>query len=219
MGAPNRGGGYPPFRRKLHGQLFQVWPPRRLVQLRTGCLPALRGQSCQQRVVFDLHFLPSTLLAYFQPGGLRLTAVFPFITLPPGPARMVGGIVLNGRDHVASVPSSMPLLFTANLWGLISAFRPRPVGRSNVLRVVLLAAMTGCVAVMIFGWIFYHYVADFLPFLILASAVGMVDVWRRLEVSHQNNPLLRAGNSDCPRGLLYCGEYGYLHYAPGGVVR
>ena len=134
---------------------------------------------------FGLHFLPSTLLAYFQPGGLRLTTVFPFITLPPGPARMVGGIVLNGSDRVASVPSSMPLLFVASLWGLISAFRPRLVGRSDLLRVVLVAAVTGCAAVMIFGWIFDRFVADFLPFLILASAVGMVDVWRRLEVSRR----------------------------------
>ena len=101
---------------------------------------------------FGLHFLPSTLLAYFQPGGLRLTAVFPFITLPPGPARMVGGIVLNGRDSVASVPSSMPLLFTASLWGLISAFRP-PTGRTVQCSPAWFsyAAMTGCVAVMIFG--------------------------------------------------------------------
>jgi hypothetical protein len=139
---------------------------------------------------FGLHFLPSTLLAYFQPGGVRLTAVFPFITLPPGPAQMVGGIVLNGRDRVTSVSSSMPLLFFASLWGLISVFRPRPAGPSNVLRVVLVAAITGCAAVMIFGWIFDRFLADFLPFLIVASAVGMVAVWCRLEVSRRTFRIL-----------------------------
>jgi hypothetical protein len=100
---------------------------------------------------------------------------------------MVGGIVLNGRDRVASVSSSMPLLVFASLWGLISVFRRRPVGRSNGLRVILLAAITGCGAVMIFGWIFDRFEADFLPFLILASAVGMVDVWRRFEVSRRTH--------------------------------
>ena len=34
---------------------------------------------------------------------------------------------------------------------------------------------------MIYGWIENRYIADFVPFLIIASAVGMVDVWRRLE--------------------------------------
>jgi hypothetical protein len=129
---------------------------------------------------FGLHFLPSTLVAYFQPGGLRLTSVVPFVTAPSGFPRSVGGIVLSGGDRTASVPSSMPLLFLASLWGVVSAFRPRPAGRSNVLRIVLLAALTAGGTVMIFAWIFDRFVADFLPFLILASAVGMVDIWRRL---------------------------------------
>ncbi len=130
---------------------------------------------------FGIHFLPSTLVAYFQPGGLRLTSVFPFLTLPSGSARSVGGIVLYGGDRTASVPSSMPLLFLASLWGAVSAFRPRPKGRSNVLWIVLLAAFAAGCTVMIFGWIFDRFIADFLPFLILGSAVGMVDVWRRLQ--------------------------------------
>ena len=33
---------------------------------------------------FGFHFLPSTLVAYFQPGGLRLTSVFPFCDGPIG---------------------------------------------------------------------------------------------------------------------------------------
>jgi hypothetical protein len=130
---------------------------------------------------FGFHFLPSTLVAYFQPSGLRLTSVFPFLTLPSGSARSVGGIVLYGGDRTASVPSSMPMLFLASLWGAVSAFRPRPAGRSTLLRIVLLAALTAGGTVMIFGWIFDRFIADFLPFLILASAVGMVDVWRRLQ--------------------------------------
>jgi hypothetical protein len=129
---------------------------------------------------FSFHFLPSTLRAYLQPGGIRLTAVFPFVTLPTHPARAVGGVMLDGASRTASVPSSMPLLFLTGLWGLISAFRPRVVGRSVLIRIVLVAAAAGAGTVLIYGWIENRFVADFLPFLIVASAVGMVDVWRRV---------------------------------------
>ncbi len=134
---------------------------------------------------FGLRFLPSTLLAYFQPSGLLLTPVFPFITLPSAPAGMVGGALLYGSDRTASVPSSMPLLFLVGLWGVISAFRPHSVGRSNLIRVVFVVALAGGVTVMIYGWIENRFLADFVPFLILASAVGLVDVWRRLEAGRR----------------------------------
>ena len=130
---------------------------------------------------FGLRFLPSTTLAYLQPDGLRLTPVFPFITLPSAPARMVGSAMLYGTDRTASAPASMPLLFLAGLWGAISAFRPRPVARSNLLRIVLLAAAAAAVTVMIYGWIENRFLADLLPLLIVAATVGVVDVWRRLE--------------------------------------
>ncbi len=131
--------------------------------------------------LLSLHFLPSTLLAYFQPPGVRLTSVFPFVTLPASPARSVGHVFLYGSDRTTSVTASMPLLFLLSLWGAMSAFRPRAPGRSSLLRIVLAAALAGGCTIMIYGWIENRYIADFVPFLIIASAVGMVDVWRRLE--------------------------------------
>ncbi len=130
---------------------------------------------------FGVHYLPSTLFAYFQPGGLRLTPVFPFITLPSAPARAVAGVSLFGTDRTASVPSSMPLLFLAGMWGATSTFRPHPVGRLASLRVVLVAAALAGGTVMIYGWIENRFLADILPVLILASAIGLVDIWRRLD--------------------------------------
>ncbi|HVA09964.1 MAG TPA: hypothetical protein VNG12_24830, partial [Acidimicrobiales bacterium] len=139
---------------------------------------------------FGFRFLPSTALAYLQPTGLRLTPVFPFITLPSAPARMVGGVLLYGSDRTASAPASMPLLVLAGLWGVISAFRPRPVGRSNLFRIVLVAAAAGAGTVMIYGWIENRFLADFVPLLVLASAIGLVDVWRRLEPDRRRIRLL-----------------------------
>ena len=167
---------------------------------------------------FGFHFLPSTLVAYFQPGGLRLTSVFPFLTAPSGSARSVGGIVLYGGDRTASVPSSMPLLFLASLWGVVSAFRPRPAGRSNVLRIVLLAALSAGATVMIFGWIFDRFIADFLPFLILASAGGMVDVWLRLQGRNRKVCSLMLAIMTSIGGIRNCGECGDCQRPPGRVV-
>ncbi len=39
---------------------------------------------------FSFAFLPSTLWAYLQPFGLRFSGVFPFVTPPGAPARLVG---------------------------------------------------------------------------------------------------------------------------------
>jgi hypothetical protein len=130
---------------------------------------------------FGLRYLPSTLLAYLRPDGLRLNSVFPFIGLPSLPAHSIGGVTFDATDRVASVPASMPLLFLFGSLGVISAFRPKPAGRSVPIRLLLVATALGAGTVLIYAWIGYRFTADFLPFLVLASAVGMVDVWRRLE--------------------------------------
>ncbi len=135
---------------------------------------------------FGLHYVPSTLRAYFQPFGLRLSPVFPFVTLPSAPAAAVGGVFLYGTDRTASVPSSMPLLLCGGLWGTVSSFRPQLPGGLSRLRVVLIAAAAAGGTVIIYGWIENRFLADFLPFLILASAVGFVDFWRRLETRNRS---------------------------------
>ncbi len=72
-----------------------------LVPLAVGCaitwakFGILFGYPASEQIVFAAYFhnaspfgiryLPGSLVAYFQPIGLRLTPVFPFITLPPFP--------------------------------------------------------------------------------------------------------------------------------------
>jgi hypothetical protein len=129
---------------------------------------------------FGLHYLPSTLLAYFGPAGLRLRTVFPFITVPSSPARAVGNIQLYGSDWVASVPTAMPLLFLLALWGTVTTVRPGGGTSSFWIRIVLVTAAAAGVTVMVFGWIANRYVGDFIPVLVVAAALGMVDLWRRL---------------------------------------
>jgi hypothetical protein len=126
-------------------------------------------------------FIPSDALAYLQPFGIRLTPVFPFVTLPAAPSRAVSGVLFDRRYRTASMPASMPLLFLLSGWGLVAAFRPRPPGKVALTRILLLAAGGAGAALLLWGYIAPRYLADFMPFLILGSAVAMADIWRRLE--------------------------------------
>jgi hypothetical protein len=126
-------------------------------------------------------FIPTNLVAYLRLDGLRFTSVFPFITLPAAPNPTLGGVLFDKRYRTASLPSSMPLLFLLGCWGMITAFRPNPVGRVALTRLLLLASGSACAALMLWGYIAPRYLADFMPFLVLAGAVAMVDIWRRLE--------------------------------------
>ena len=126
---------------------------------------------------FSISYVPTALHAYLQPTGLQLGDVFPYITMPPE-VQASSNII---TDPTASLPTSMPLLFILGVWGTVCAVRPRPAGRLSAIRLVLLAAAVGGGTLLIFGWILERYLADFLPFLILASAVGLVDLWWRFE--------------------------------------
>jgi hypothetical protein len=126
-------------------------------------------------------FVPSALWAYLRPDGLRLTPVFPFITLPATPAPSLGGVLHDHRYRTGSMTASMPLLFLLGVWGMVTAFRPRPVGRVRLTRILLVAATTATAGVLVWGYIAERYLAEFIPLLVVAGAVGLVDVWRRLD--------------------------------------
>jgi len=126
-------------------------------------------------------FVPTNLLAYLRPDGLRLTSVFPFITLPSGPPTALSGVLFDRRYRTASLPASSPFLFLLSIWGLVTAFRPQPIGKVARTRILLLAAGAAGAALLLWGYIAPRYLGDFVPFLVLASAVAMVDIWRRLD--------------------------------------
>jgi hypothetical protein len=126
-------------------------------------------------------FVPTNLLSYFRPDGLRFTSVFPFVTLPASPPRALGGVLFDGLYRTDSLPASTPLLFLLSIWGLVTAFRPRSIGKVAQTRLLLLAAGSAGAALLLWGSIAPRYLADYVPFLTLASAVAMADIFRRLE--------------------------------------
>ncbi len=126
-------------------------------------------------------FVPTNLVTYLRPDGLSLSRVFPFVTLPTSPPTALGGVLFDRLYRTASLPASTPLLFLLSIWGLVTAFRPKPIGKVARTRLLLLAAGSAGAALMLWGYIAPRYLGDFVPFLVLASAVAMADIFRRLE--------------------------------------
>jgi hypothetical protein len=126
-------------------------------------------------------FVPTNVLTYFRPDGLRFTSVFPFVTLPASPPTALGGVLFDRLYRTASLPASTPLLFLLSIWGLVTAFRPKSIGQVARTRLLLLAAGSAGAALMLWGYIAPRYLGDFVPFLVLASAVALTDIFRRLE--------------------------------------
>jgi hypothetical protein len=139
---------------------------------------------------FSVLYFPSALYAYLQPGGIRLTSLFPFLTLPGGPTRVIGDVMFDSRTRTASVVASMPLLFILSCTGVVAVFRRRTASVAPMLRIILFSAASGTAAVLFYGWIADRFLADFLPFLILAAGVGLVFLWWVLEDRSRKSRLL-----------------------------
>jgi len=129
---------------------------------------------------YGLQFLPSTLLAYFGPGGIRFTSAFPFVTLPAAPAQAIGGVVIDRAYRTASLTVTTPLLFCLACWGVISSFLPRRPRAVKMLRIALVATAVGGGAMLIWGYIATRFLADWVPFLVVGAIVGAIDIWSRI---------------------------------------
>ncbi|HEX4163756.1 MAG TPA: hypothetical protein VHZ05_14750 [Acidimicrobiales bacterium] len=151
----------------------QVWT--QIDQHRQQFLAANGGKA------FNVRFIPTTALTYLRPDGLRFTDVFPFVTLPAQAPRVIGGAVMDMTYRTASAPASMPLAFVLGVWGAIATFRRRPAGRTALVRIPILAAAAATVGIFVWGYVANRYLADLMPLLFVAGAVGIADLWRKLE--------------------------------------
>lgn len=131
-------------------------------------------------VSFDL--LPSTLVTYFRPDGIRFIPVPPFVTFPNDPARAVWGGFLDQTYRTGSAVPFMPALVLLGTWGLVTTFRPRGPTRAVWLRIPVLAAGAITGAVLVYGYISYRYLAELLPVLLLSSTIGLVDLGHLLSL-------------------------------------
>jgi hypothetical protein len=75
----------------------------------------------------------------------------------------------------------MPLLFLLGCFGLIVAFRRGAPRQAGPVRIVLLGAGASTAGIFLWGYISNRYLAELMPIVILASIVGLIELWRRLD--------------------------------------
>ena len=151
---------------------------------------------------FSFAFLPSTLWAYLQPFGIRLSGLFPFI-LPPAQAGVVdrrgdGPVLPHGQLH----RHAPPCCSCSGCWGAITAFRPNGIGQVMLTRIILIGGAAGAAGVLLWGYISQRYLGDLMPFFIIAAGIGLIDIWRRLENRPRRARRCRARGDRRGRRLL-----------------
>jgi len=130
--------------------------------------------------LFSPSLIWSTTAAYFRPDGIRFTSLFPFISLPAEPAAAYRGAVFDLTYRTGSIVSFMPGLVGLSVWGVVCAVRPRGPRRVEHLRLPLLGLALIPGGILFGAYISHRYTSEFVPFLVLAGALGLVDLCRRL---------------------------------------
>ena len=133
---------------------------------------------------FSLGFIPSTAWAYLDPTGLVFTSVFPFIAEPTTPAHAITHVVLDQTYPTPSATAASPFLVLLSLWGTVTLWRRRAASGLQHLgeaRLIWLGAGIATGGVLVWGYIAYRYVCDLMPFFMVASSVGLIDLGRRME--------------------------------------
>ncbi len=115
-------------------------------------------------------FLPTTLPTYFRPDGVRFTPWYPWVSLPADPPPVRAGAVFDQTYRTASVTATTPLLLVLAL----AAF-PLALTRRTRVRRVLVPPLLGSAAVgagvLMYGYIANRYTSEFVPLLVVGSAV------------------------------------------------
>lgn len=120
---------------------------------------------------FGLQFVPTTLLRYLTPTGLRPLRHFPFVDLaaPPG-SRVSIGATFDVIDRTAGAPVAQPLFFVLAVVGLVAVVR-RP--SLAPIRLPVVAAAASAATIFPFGYIAYRYLGDAVPLFVLCGAAGL----------------------------------------------
>ncbi len=136
--------------------------------------------------LFNINLLPTTLISYFRPDGIRFVGVFPFVTLPAKTPANYAGAYLDLAYRTGSVPDLMPLLFVLACWGVVLTFRRRAGETLSRLRIPILGAASVTGGIMFVAYISPRYVVEFMPVLVLAGAIGLLDLTKRISSWKKN---------------------------------
>ncbi|CAM3493463.1 hypothetical protein [Nocardioides zeicaulis] len=166
-----------PYMFPLQEQVFTRISPQRQLALEVN------GGS-----ITGLQFLPSTLVSYFDPLGIRFVDYFPFVTMPEHAARAYAGATLDQSYRSGSVTAFMPALVLLTLAAMVLLLGRRSLER-RLLRVPMIAALVVPAGVLNYGYIAFRYTSEFVPLLVLGGMVATVVLVDRVV---ERGPALRA---------------------------
>jgi len=128
----------------------------------------------------SLTYLPTTLLAYLGPGALSVSKLFPFVNFPEQ-LHVVGGAQFASLGPTTSITASMPAVMALALIGILTlcvSSRLSRVFLSRVdvvsMRLLLVGMAIGCIGVLTYATIANRYLADLLPFFLVAGMIGLI---------------------------------------------
>ena len=121
-------------------------------------------------------FFPTTVAAYLSPTNIGLRPYFPFITLPPTPPPIYGNVVFDQTYRVGSATAFMPLLLVLSLSGVWGVLRRTAQGHARRLLIPVLGSAFALGGVLNYGYLANRYISDFMPFAIIAGAIGVTQV-------------------------------------------
>jgi hypothetical protein len=157
------------------GTLFSVPGDRQLLSLTDPARAAwFAGNNGS---FFSYRFLPTTLVQYLRPDGIRFERLVPGIRFGPLAVDR-GGYPAESITPASSLPVAATMLLVLALIGVVWAIRHR--NRTWLLLVA--ASVAGAVPTFMIGFIANRYLIDMLPPLIVAGAIG---IWVVLAVPRQ----------------------------------
>ena len=131
--------------------------------------------------------------AYLRPDGIRFTSLFPFVSLPADPAPAYRGGVFDLSYRTGSITAFMPLLLGLSVFGVVRVVRRGADLGAKLLRLPMLGMALIPGGVLFGAYISHRYTAEFVPFLVVAGAVGAVDVGRRITTARADRRRLYTG--------------------------
>ncbi len=126
---------------------------------------------------FSYRFLPTTLVQYLRPDGIRFERLVPGIRFGPLAVDR-GSYPAESITPASSLPASATLLLVLAVVGVVWMIRRR----NRTWSLLVAAALIGAVPTFMIGFVANRYLIDMLPPLIVAGAVG---IWIVLAVPWQ----------------------------------
>jgi hypothetical protein len=119
--------------------------------------------------LFGLKFVPTAVLQYLRPDTIEPRALLPWFSWGDR-AHLVGNVTFDTVDRSASLPVTAPAFLAAAVPGVIVLVRRRPPA---AWAISFAAAAVATLPTLSIAFIANRYLADFVPAVVVAAALGV----------------------------------------------